>query len=131
MRFILVRARYVLTVLSMGALVACAPPTVIYQPVGDAVTAQLGRPLELCLTTGERYIISRARVERDSLYAIRHDEDFTKDAEIVVPVSRIASLAQAERGLTTAGAGAAGLLTGVMVGALLIIGVIFASYAGS
>ena len=107
--------------LSAGAMAGCAPPTVVYRPVTDAVAARQGEPLELRLATGERYIITGARVQHDTLYAVRATDERAPELRVVVPVQQIVSLTETERRLNPLGAGAAGLAVGLVGGALLLV----------
>ncbi len=106
------------------APLGCAPPAVVYRPASDVVADEKGQPLSLTLTTGERYIISGASVRNDTLYAVQLGVEMSSDTRLVVPVSRIVSLARTERGLDAGGAGAIGLVVGALFGALFIIGLL-------
>ena len=110
--------------LAIGGLLGCAPPAVVYRPASDVVADEKGRPLSLTLTTGERYIISAASVRNDTLYAVQLGNEMSSDTRLVIPVSRIVSLARTERGLDAGGAGAIGLAVGALFGALFIIGLL-------
>jgi hypothetical protein len=106
----------------LGVVVGCAPPRVVYRPAADVVAEEKGNPLQVRLTTGEQFLIASSRVSNDTLYASRLGADSTQDVAIVVPVNRIASLTSTEGGLNAAGAGAAGLFAGVVVG---VVGLVF------
>lgn len=106
------------------APLGCAPPAVVYRPASDVVADEKGQPLSLTLTTGERYIISGASVRNDTLYGVQLGLEMSSDTRLVVPVSRIVSLARTERGLDAGGAGAIGLVVGALFGALVIIGLL-------
>ena len=115
------RVRAVGLLLLASSIAACAPPAVVYRPATDAVAARSGEPLELRLTTGERYIIHSARVQNDTLYAVRQPDGAAPDARVAVPVNQIVSLTETERRLNPLGAGALGLTVGVVAGAVLIV----------
>ena len=115
------RCRAVGVLLSVGAVAGCAPPTVVYRPAADAVAGRNGEPLELRLATGERYVVRGARVQNDTLYAVRQTDERAPETRVAVPVQQIVSLTETERRLNPLGAGAAGLALGLVGGAILIV----------
>ena len=119
--FGMTRFRAVGFLLSLSTIAGCAPPTVVYRPATDAVAARNGEPLEMRLTTGERYIIRGARVQNDTLYAVREVDEAAPAVAVVVPVNRIVSLVETERRINALGAGAVGLTAGLVAGVALIV----------
>ena len=106
----------------------CAAPLTVYRPVSAVVADEAGRELELRLTSGERYIIGNAHVRNDTLFALGLVPASPPDSELAVPVVRIASLRRTERGLTAAGAGAAGLTVGLLGGLLVFLALLTANW---
>ena len=109
----------------LGTMSGCARVTAVYRSPADVIAVSSGAPLDLRLTTGERYTISNSRIQNDSLYATARGSSAPDNISLVVPVSSIATLVRAERGPVVSDAvamTAATITLGVLVAAIAVLG---------
>jgi hypothetical protein len=110
-----------------ATVAGCAPPRVVYRPLGSAVASA---PSTIVVNTidGREFRVDGARVRHDTLYGKGDRAPSDSIDDVRIPVSDISSIFEASQPMSGEAIGAVGFVLGMVAGAGALLLLLLASF---